>query len=66
MQDTDEQPDDAYIEWDAEVSWAQVLLSLWSWGAPPFWHVDMFMHLEALQTLYFGIFMEIHVGNMGY
>lgn len=30
--------------------------ALWSWDVPPSQHMDMFINLEALQTLYFGNF----------
>lgn len=35
---------------------AQELLSLWTWGVPPFQYMDVFITLKALQTPYFGDF----------
>ena len=34
----------------------QELLSLWRWGTPSSWHMDVFTSLEALRTLYFKAF----------
>lgn len=41
-----------------EGSPVQETLSLWSWGAPPHQHVDVFANLEALQALQFKNFLE--------
>lgn len=49
------------IEQAPEGSW--VLLSPWSWGAPPSWHVDVFTNPEAVCTQYFWDFHTLyHIG----
>lgn len=53
MKDTSEQPGDEYTGQALEGSPKQGLLSLWSWGMPPFWHMGAFTNLRSsLNYLY--------------
>lgn len=40
----------SYLGRSLEGPHVQALLSLWRWGAPPSWHMDVFTNLEALHT----------------
>ena len=59
LESTSEQPDKKKHKVRSEsIQGMGELLSLWSWGASPSWYVDVFGHLEDLQTLYYWDFME--------
>ena len=58
IQDTDEQSDGCLTRGGLGGSQAQELLSLWSWGASPSWHVNVLTNLKALPTPYYWDFME--------
>ena len=44
--------------------WVQEILSLWSWGTSPSWHLDVFTKLKTLQTPCYWDFMEAITHNI--